>query len=93
MANTTRRTTSNSRKSSTSRKNTSGSGSSKNTKKNTRNTAPQERYDSEMRREVWLLLILAVAAILALSNFGVCGAFGGMISGVMFGVFGFMAYI
>ena len=93
MANTTRRTTSNSRKSSTSRKHTSRSGSSKNTKKNTRNTAPQERYDSEMRREVWLLLILAVAAILALSNFGVCGAFGEMISGVMFGVFGFMAYI
>ena len=54
---------------------------------------PQERYDSEMRREVWLLLVLAVAAILTLSNFGVCGAFGEAVSGVMFGIFGWMAYI
>ena len=46
-----------------------------------------------MRREVWLLLVLAVAAILALSNFGVCGAFGKVISNIMFGVFGWMAYI
>ncbi|MBO5279309.1 MAG: DNA translocase FtsK [Lachnospiraceae bacterium] len=46
-----------------------------------------------MRREVWLLLALAVAAILALSNFGVCGAFGRIVSDVMFGIFGFMAYI
>lgn len=53
----------------------------------------QEHYDSEMRREVWLLLILAVAAILALSNFGVCGAFGRVVSDAMFGIFGFMAYI
>lgn len=54
---------------------------------------PQERYDSETRREIWLLLLLAVAAILALSNFGICGAFGKLISGVMFGIFGIMAYI
>lgn len=93
LANTTRKTTSNSRKSSTAKKSTAKSGSLKNTKRNTKSNAPQERYDSEMRREVWLLLILAIAAILALSNFGVCGSFGELISGVMFGVFGIMAYI
>lgn len=84
MASTARKTTANSRK-------TSGS---RNTKKKTnKKSSSQEHYDSEMRREVWLLLVLAVAAILALSNFGVCGAFGKVISNIMFGVFGWMAYI
>ncbi len=84
MASTARKTTANSRK-------TSGS---KNTKNKTKKTSvSQEQYDSEMRREVWLLLVLAVAAILALSNFGVCGAFGKVVSNFMFGVFGWMAYI
>lgn len=87
MANTTRKTSSNS-------KNTKKNSRTKTTKKSTSSkSAMPERYDSEMRREVWLLLILAIAAILALSNFGVCGAFGEVVSDAMFGVFGFMAYI
>ncbi len=84
MANTARKTTANSRKS---------SGSKNMKKKSAKKNVPQEHYDSEMRREVWLLLILAVAVILALSNFGVCGAFGKVVSDVMFGIFGWMAYI
>lgn len=55
--------------------------------------AAEEHYDSAMRREVLLLLVLAVAAITALSNFGVCGAFGEVLSGIMFGVFGITAYV
>lgn len=90
LAGTAHKTTANTKKSS----NSSGS---KNTKKKvtkqTGKAASQEHYDSEMRREVWLLLILAVAAILALSNFGVCGAFGTAVSNIMFGIFGWMAYI
>ncbi len=84
MASTARKTTANSRK-------TSGSRNTK--RKTTKKNVSQEHYDSEMRREVWLLLVLAVAAILALSNFGVCGAFGKVVSDIMFGIFGWMAYI
>ena len=83
MASTARKTTASSKK--TTAKNTKKKSAGKN--------VPQERYDSEMRREVWLLLILAIAAILALSNFGVCGAFGKVVSDIMFGIFGWMAYI
>lgn len=84
MASTARKTTASSKKTTTA-KNTKKKSSGKN--------VSQERYDSEMRREVWLLLILAIAAILALSNFGVCGAFGKVVSDIMFGIFGWMAYI
>ncbi|NLG04942.1 MAG: DNA translocase FtsK, partial [Clostridia bacterium] len=46
-----------------------------------------------LRDEVILLLILAISVLFLLSNFGLIGAFGDMISDVMFGLFGLFAYI
>lgn len=69
---------------------TSSSGSTK--KKSSTHTS-EEHYDSAMKKEVVLLFILAASILLALSNFGICGAFGKVLSNIMFGIFGISAYI
>ena len=43
--------------------------------------------------EVVVLIILALSILLVLSNFNLCGKLGQAISGVTFGLFGFMAYL
>ena len=45
------------------------------------------------KNEIVLISILAVAVFLFLCNFGVIGAVGDMISTLLFGVFGFTAYL
>ena len=46
-----------------------------------------------IRREVMILALFAISILLLVSNFGVGGAVGGFISGVMFGLFGMFAYV
>ena len=55
-----------------------------------RNTADDSASFGE---EIVLLAFIAVCILLELSNFGLCGVIGAFLSRVMFGVFGFIAYI
>ena len=52
-----------------------------------------EPMDLAIRNEILLIVLLALAVILFLCNFGIVGSAGNAVSGVMFGLFGLMAYI
>ncbi len=45
------------------------------------------------KKEVMLWILVAVALLLFISNFGVGGTIGGTVSGFLFGVFGLIAYV
>ena len=49
--------------------------------------------DPAVRNEILLIVLAALALILFLCNFGVVGKFGDVVSGVMFGMFGLLAYV
>ena len=78
---------------------TSGRSTAKNrnTQTRKRNTTSKnthaEPMDVAIRNEILLIVFLALAIILFLCNFGVVGKAGDMVSGVMFGIFGLLAYI
>ncbi len=63
--------------------------------KSSRAKAPRRAvsYESPMSNEAVLLICLAAAILLFLCNFGVIGTVGNVISSVMFGLFGMMAYV
>ena len=81
----------------------SGSGSRKTAggqrKKNTTGKSSPNRkqqyssQDSAIFHEISLILFFALAVLLFLCNFGIIGSFGNLLSDVMFGLFGLMAYI
>lgn len=71
----------------------SGKGSTRSTGRRKRNTRKQEEFSAEVREEVLLLSGIAVTILLFLCNFHIIGKFGDTVSGVMFGVFGILAYI
>ncbi|WP_026494745.1 FtsK/SpoIIIE family DNA translocase [Butyrivibrio sp. WCD3002] len=52
-----------------------------------------EVLDYSISSEVSLILFAAITVFLFLCNFGVCGSFGNVLSGVLFGIFGITAYI
>ncbi|WP_026670062.1 FtsK/SpoIIIE family DNA translocase [Butyrivibrio sp. AE3006] len=52
-----------------------------------------EVLDYSLSSEVSLILFAAITVFLFLCNFGICGSFGNVLSGIMFGVFGITAYI
>lgn len=57
------------------------------------NLTPEElEQQAGIRDEILLVAILAFSVLLVLSNFNLCGSIGRLISGVTFGLFGFMAY-
>ena len=59
-----------------------------------RKAAQKRREDTAfIRDEVQILILFAVSVLLLISNFGIGGAAGGFVSGVMFGLFGIFAYI
>ncbi|MDE6943423.1 MAG: DNA translocase FtsK, partial [Lachnospiraceae bacterium] len=77
--------------------------SSRSTSKN-RNTQTRKRstgsrnthaepMDVAIRNEILLIVFLALAIILFLCNFGIVGKAGDVVSDVMFGIFGLLAYI
>ncbi len=53
----------------------------------------QAERDSEMFHEISLIVLFIVAVFLFLCNFGIVGSVGDAISKVLFGLFGFMAYV
>lgn len=74
----------------------SSGGQRKKTTSGTKNRSQSQQYtaqDSAMFHEISLIILFALAAILFLCNFGVIGAVGNTISGIMFGMFGLLAYV
>ena len=57
-----------------------------------RTTAKKTSGSGGIREEIVILCILAVCILLTISNFGLGGLVGKLVSSVMFGVFGWMAY-
>ena len=49
--------------------------------------------DNGLWDEVILLLLMAFSILLVLSNFHLIGSFGEMVSDILFGIFGVMAYV
>lgn len=59
-----------------------------------RKAAQKKREDTAfIRDEVQILILFAVSVLLLISNFGIGGAAGSFVSGVMFGLFGIFAYV
>lgn len=87
------------KQSSTKRKTTNTNRSSSNQRKTqTKNSTRRQKTQSEpmdiaIRNEILLIGFLALAIILFLCNFGVVGKIGDLVSDVMFGIFGLLAYI
>ena len=51
-------------------------------------------YDEEaLRREITLWIIIAVSLLLFISNLGFGGFVGKFVSGILFGIFGLVAYV
>ena len=71
--------------------------SSNRTRKSTTNSrsrqAQRTAQDSELFHEIGLIVLFVVMVILFCCNFGIIGPVGNSISGVLFGIFGFTAYI
>ena len=71
--------------------------SSNRTRKSTTNSrsrqAQRTAQDSELFHEIGLIILFVVMVILFCCNFGIIGPVGNAISGVLFGIFGFTAYI
>ena len=69
--------------------------SSNRTRKSTTNSRQAQRtaQDSELFHEIGLIVLFVVMVILFCCNFGIIGPVGNAISGVLFGIFGFTAYI
>ena len=57
----------------------------KNTQKNAQDTA--------LRNDILLIAAVGIAVLLMLSNFGLCGSLGKILSGFLFGLFGFIEYV
>lgn len=81
------------RGSSAKKKNTGKSrGNAASTRTTVRNTRQDPPMDPAVRNEILLIVLAAFALILFLCNFGLVGKAGDAISGVMFGIFGLLAY-
>ncbi len=55
--------------------------------------AAEEILDYSLKSELVVIGMVALTIFLFLCNFGICGAFGDAVSSVLFGLFGFTAYI
>lgn len=66
---------------------------SKTKRKRSKPTAAEVRKVEEFRLEIILWVIIACSLLLFVSNFGIGGEVGNLISGFLFGVFGIVAYI
>lgn len=74
-------------------KKTSAKGKKTNTKGRNQKSQTTQQTNPEVRNEVLLILFLVFCILMLLSCFGVCGAFGNVVSNLLFGVFGYLAYI
>lgn len=79
---------------SSSGKRTSSSGRTRKSTKSSRSRQVQRSaQDSELFHEIGLIVLFVAMLILFCCNFGIIGPVGNAISGVLFGIFGFTAYI
>ncbi len=62
-------------------------------KKNTTSKQKKTSENTAIKEEILILAVLAVCILLVISNFDLGGIAGEAVSSVMFGLFGFMAYI
>ena len=62
-------------------------------RKSTKSRPKKDQQNTEIRGEIIILAMLAVCILLVLSNFGLGGTAGEAVSSVLFGIFGFMAYL
>ena len=53
----------------------------------------KQEENALIRDEIKVLILFAISILLLVSNFGIGGAAGSLVSGVMFGLFGLFAYI
>ena len=67
--------------------------SSRNSRTAAKNTRPNTVENDSVYQEVILWVMLAVSIILFVSNFGIGGKFGNLLSSFLFGVCGLLAYI
>lgn len=74
----------------TTRKKTSGN---KSGKSNTKRSSSKKSEQIKLLSEIYIWGLIAIALLLFLSNFGICGVVGNALSYFMFGVFGILAYI
>ena len=65
------------------------------TKTNTRGRQPQKRVEEHenFTDEIILWGVIAVSILLFISNFGIGGTIGNMVSSIFFGIFGLLAYV
>ncbi len=70
----------------------SSSSSNRRTTSRTKNIR-EEEFDYTLKSELIVLAMVALTVFLFLCNFGICGAIGNVFSGILFGLFGFTAYI
>ena len=73
-------------------KNTS-SKSRKSTMKRQTSKGKQQTTNPEVKNEVILILFFLLCLLMLLSCFGVCGHFGNLVSTLLFGLFGYLAYL
>ena len=59
----------------------------------TRGKQKVQQTNPEIRGEVVLILFFVLCILMFLSCFGVCGAFGNVVSNLLFGLFGYFAYL
>ena len=72
----------------------SGNGSSRSRSASAGNRRIQEEeFDYSLKSELVVIAMVALTVFLFLCNFGICGAFGNVLSGILFGLFGITAYI
>ena len=62
-------------------------------KKSTKRRPNKAKENTALKEEIWILLSLAVCILMVISNFGIGGMVGEAASSVMFGLFGYMAYV
>ena len=64
-------------------------------KQQKRKSQPRQRSEKErmISSELSLLILLTIAVLLFLCNFGIIGPLGNAVSGFLFGIFGLLAYI
>ena len=74
-------------------KNTSSRNKNTKAKGSTAKSRQTQQANPEVRSEVILILFFVLCVLMLLSCFGVCGAFGNAVSNLLFGLFGYLAYV
>lgn len=81
------------KRTSSSRKTGAKTGSRKTTTKSRRRGSDKSELDMEVIREIKLIILFLIMLIVFCCNLGVIGPVGDVISGFLFGIFGFTAYV